>query len=121
MMSGCSLAAFCFIIFASFKGMPISGTHTVIGALIGAGLAGTGLSGVGWSRLVKVILSWFFSPFFSMTVSAILFILVNLFTLGGYFTSIRYRIASLYLITALACTQMTFMLIKVVTRKNTNP
>ena len=61
MMCGCSLAAFVFIIGASYKGMPISGTHTVIGALIGSGIAGVGVGGIGWNKLVRVIMSWFIS------------------------------------------------------------
>jgi PiT family inorganic phosphate transporter len=39
MMLGVCLASFSFILVSSIFGMPISGTHTVIGALIGAGLA----------------------------------------------------------------------------------
>jgi phosphate/sulfate permease len=42
------LASFSFILVSSIFGMPISGTHTVIGALVGAGLAGWGASGVNW-------------------------------------------------------------------------
>jgi len=42
-MFSVSLSTFLFIISSSFLGMPISGTHTVVGALIGAGIAGIGL------------------------------------------------------------------------------
>jgi len=35
-------SSFLFIISSSCFGMPISGTHTVIGALLGAGMVGIG-------------------------------------------------------------------------------
>lgn len=38
-MFGASLATFSVILVSSIFSMPISGTHTMIGALIGAGLA----------------------------------------------------------------------------------
>ena len=102
MMCGCSLAAFVFIIGASYKGMPISGTHTVIGALIGSGIAGVGVGGIGWNKLVRVIMSWFISPLVAMTISSSLFVIVCSTTLGGCFTSLRVRILSLYLISSLS-------------------
>ena len=39
MMLGISLASCLFILSSSIFGMPISGTHTVVGAIIGAGCA----------------------------------------------------------------------------------
>ena len=50
-MLGVSLASFLFIIASSLFGMPISGTQTVVGAVIGAGIVGVGASSVGWSYL----------------------------------------------------------------------
>jgi phosphate/sulfate permease len=40
-MLGTSVASFIFILAASLFGMPISTTHSDVGALIGAGLAGS--------------------------------------------------------------------------------
>ena len=39
MMLGASISSFLLIMSSSLFGMPISGTHTVVGALIGSGLA----------------------------------------------------------------------------------
>ncbi len=41
MMFTVCLISFIFIMTASFTGMPISGTHTVVGALIGVGMVGS--------------------------------------------------------------------------------
>lgn len=38
------MCTFGFTLFASVVGMPISGTHTIVGSLIGAGIAGVGLA-----------------------------------------------------------------------------
>jgi phosphate/sulfate permease len=42
MMFSVCLCSFLFIMTSSIFGMPISGTHTVVGALIGAGMVGVG-------------------------------------------------------------------------------
>ena len=76
-MLGVSIAAFSFILFSSIFGMPISGTHTVVGAIIGAGLAAVGGSGINWHYFfVKVVLSWFISPVTAALLCGLLFILV---------------------------------------------
>jgi len=51
-MLGVCLSAFSFILFASVFGMPISGTHTVIGALVGAGLAGFAADTLNWKKFI---------------------------------------------------------------------
>ena len=42
MFSVC-VSGFSIIIISSYKGMPISCTHTVIGAMLGAGIMGIGI------------------------------------------------------------------------------
>lgn len=100
--------------------MPISGTHTVIGALIGSGIAGVGLSGIGWNKLARVIMSWFISPLVAMAISSCLFVIVCSTTLGGCFTSLRVRVLCLHLISALSFAFVALMLINTST-KNPNP
>jgi len=51
MMLGASLSSFIFILASSLTGMPISTTHSDIGALLGAGLAGVGADNL---SLVKI-------------------------------------------------------------------
>ena len=83
MMLGASLASFIFIMGSSLFGMPISGTHTVVGALIGAGMMGLGPSHVNWGYLGRIIFSWFLSPALTTLLSFILFTAVCYLTLGG--------------------------------------
>jgi len=83
MMLGASIASFIFIMGTSLFGMPISGTHTVVGALIGAGIMGLGPSQVNWGYLGRIIFSWFLSPALTTLLSFIFFMVVCYLTLGG--------------------------------------
>lgn len=83
MMLGASLASFTFVMAGTIFGMPISGTHAVVGALIGSGIVGAGFSAVGWGYMQRVVISWFISPLTSMALSFVIFYLVCYFTLGG--------------------------------------
>jgi PiT family inorganic phosphate transporter len=58
--------------------MPISGTHTVVGALLGAGITICGPDSLDWSRLIKIVASWFISP----VMSGILSFVAQLAVLG---------------------------------------
>lgn len=112
-MLGCCISAFSFILFSSIFGMPISGTHTVIGALIGCGLAAVGIHGIGWHALIKVVLSWFVSPILAMTLCGVLFIIICCLTLGGWVTSIKLRLVCLTFVSGLSVAFMTLMCINI--------
>jgi phosphate/sulfate permease len=73
MMLSASIASAIFIFSAVFFAMPISGTHTVIGALIGAGLVGVNSAVINWAKLGSIVASWFISPAVSILLSFMLF------------------------------------------------
>ena len=52
--------------------MPISGTHTVVGALIGSGIATLGSSNINWEKLSIIIVSWFVAPAVAAMLSMII-------------------------------------------------
>lgn len=83
MMLGVCLSSFSFILVSSIFGMPISGTHTVIGALIGAGLAGLSAADLNWKKFGMTVASWFISPVLSSLIAGLLFLLMCSITLGG--------------------------------------
>src|SRR5215469_11853297 len=62
-------------------GLPASSSHTMVGSIIGVGLANqllnphTGTSGVDWEQAMKVLKALFFSPMIGFTVAAILLLL----------------------------------------------
>lgn len=82
-MLGASLASCFFIFSSSLFGMPISGTHTVVGSLIGAGIVGAGVNNIDWSKISTIVLSWFVSPVLTAFISYNLFMIICYSTLGG--------------------------------------
>lgn len=64
------------ITFATWKSLPISTTHSIIGALIGFGLVYGGRDAVNWTKLGGVVLSWIISPIFAGGLAFIIFKLI---------------------------------------------
>jgi phosphate/sulfate permease len=110
MMFAVCLASFVFIMTSSFSKMPISGTHTVVGALLGAGIAETGVEGLNWSKVAKVFASWFISPAFSGGMTCIIFVLLCRFTLDTSAYSFYTRIQALQIISGFSFTAITIIL-----------
>lgn len=82
-MLGTSIASFIFIMSSSIFGMPISATHAVVGALIGAGIATSNdASGINWSKFGVIVGSWFVAPAVSICLSLLLFFAVSHLTLN---------------------------------------
>ena len=92
MMFAVCFASFTFIMTSSVSGMPISGTHTVIGALLGAGIVATGSQNLAWNRLGIIVMSWFSSPLLAATISLLLMIVVASLTMNTRGSSFRTRI-----------------------------
>ncbi|CAD5115935.1 DgyrCDS4865 [Dimorphilus gyrociliatus] len=67
---------------ATLLRMPVSATHSIVGATIGFALVGHGASGINWSKLGLIIGSWFISPIVSGAVSTGLFFFCKHFILN---------------------------------------
>ena len=67
------LAAAIWVSFATWKSLPVSTTHSIVGAMIGFGIMAGGFSVINWSKLGAVVLSWVISPVFSLIISFFLF------------------------------------------------
>ena len=61
-MTAALLAAALWLQLASLKGLPVSTTHSIVGAVIGAGIVHAGLGAVQWMKIGTIIASWFVSP-----------------------------------------------------------
>ncbi len=62
---------------ATWIGAPISTTHAVLGALVGAGLASGGVSAVHWDRLAAIAATWVASPLAGAGLAALLLALLE--------------------------------------------
>ena len=67
------LAAALWVSFATWRSLPVSTTHSIVGAMIGFGIMAGGFGMVNWGKLGAVVLSWVISPLFSMTIAFIMF------------------------------------------------
>src|SRR4030042_1023467 len=67
------LAAAIWSTLATWKEMPISTTHAIIGALVGFGIVAGGFSSVNWGEVGRVALSWVLSPVGGCIIAYIVF------------------------------------------------
>jgi PiT family inorganic phosphate transporter len=56
------LAAAMWLMIASWRGWPVSTTHSIVGALVGFALAGIGTDAVHWGKIGTIVVSWVVSP-----------------------------------------------------------
>ncbi|WP_291987072.1 inorganic phosphate transporter [Candidatus Accumulibacter sp. ACC007] len=56
------LAAGIWLMVATMRGWPVSTTHTIIGAVVGVGVAAIGMDAVQWDKMGEIVASWFVSP-----------------------------------------------------------
>jgi len=71
------LGAGAWISIATYLRLPVSTTHSIVGALIGFGLLGAGIPGINWKVVGIIILSWFISPIGGAGISYLLFTIVK--------------------------------------------
>ncbi len=55
---------------ATFVGAPVSTTHSVVGGVMGAGIAAAGFAAVNWPTMGKIAASWVISPLLGGLVAA---------------------------------------------------
>lgn len=68
------LAAGTWLLIASYKGWPVSTTHSIIGAVIGFGVIAIGSHAINWGIMTGIVLSWVVTPFIAGIISYFLFI-----------------------------------------------
>lgn len=67
------LAAALWVSFATWKSLPVSTTHSIVGAMIGFGIMAGGFSVINFGKLFAVVLSWIISPVFSIIIAFVMF------------------------------------------------
>jgi len=72
------LAAAFWVSFATWKSLPVSTTHSIVGAMIGFGIMAGGFSVINWTKLAAVVISWVISPVLSIIIAFLMFKLIVL-------------------------------------------
>ena len=69
-MMAALLAAALWLNFATMMKAPVSTTHSIVGGVMGAGIAAAGFSIVSWSTMAKIAASWVISPVLGGLIAA---------------------------------------------------
>lgn len=75
--SSALLGASIWIFIATWKGLPVSTTHSIVGALVGTGLISGGSSIIHWGKIWGIIASWVISPLFSAILAFLVFAVIK--------------------------------------------
>lgn len=70
LMTAALLAGALWLNLATAFGAPVSTTHSIIGAVLGAGMAAGGTNAANWSNLIGIAASWVISPVMGGAVAA---------------------------------------------------
>jgi PiT family inorganic phosphate transporter len=65
---------------ATVLGMPVSTTHSIVGAVVGFGMVSVGVGAISWGKVITIVLSWVVSPLSGAIIA------------GGIYYFIRERI-----------------------------
>ncbi|MCK4283458.1 MAG: inorganic phosphate transporter [Candidatus Brocadiae bacterium] len=76
------LAAAVWLHVATWMGVPVSTTHSIIGAVAGFGVVAAGWGAVHWGKIGQIVASWFISPVAGGILAFIIFKLISRSILG---------------------------------------
>ena len=78
-MMAALVSAAVWINIATWSGAPISTTHSIVGSILGAGVAAAGFSAVHWVSLAGITASWMVSPILGGGIAALLLAFIKTF------------------------------------------
>ncbi len=75
------LAAGVWVLIATLTALPVSSTHSIVGAITGFGLVAGGPDVVNWLKMGGIVMSWIISPFFAAAIGFFIFSHIRKFIL----------------------------------------
>jgi PiT family inorganic phosphate transporter len=81
-MTSALLSAAFWLHFSSATGMPVSTTHSIVGAVVGFGIVAAGMDAVNWGKMGQIVASWFVSPVAGGVMAFVFFKFIIKFILG---------------------------------------
>ncbi|MFW5908635.1 MAG: inorganic phosphate transporter, partial [Desulfosalsimonas sp.] len=104
------LAAALWVSFATWKSLPVSTTHSIVGSMIGFGVITGGFSVINWAGLAAVVSSWVISPVFSMIIAFIMFkIIVRVVLSRADPVAVAFRLSPVFIGLAVFVVIMSFV------------
>ncbi len=104
------LAAALWVSFATWKSLPVSTTHSIVGAMIGFGIVAGGFSVINWAKLGAVVMSWVISPVFSLLIGLVTFkVIVRLILSKSNSFEAAKRLAPYFIGTAVFVVVLSFL------------
>ncbi|MHA7772562.1 inorganic phosphate transporter [Roseibium sp. M-1] len=80
--------------FATLIGAPVSTTHSIVGGVVGAGIAASGFAAVNWTTISTIAATWVLSPVLGGLIGAALMAFINRYVV---YTPDRLKAARLWL------------------------
>ncbi len=77
------LAAGVWLLFATRQGLPVSTTHSIVGAIVGFAVVAMGVDAVQWEKVANIAMSWVVSPILAGTMSYFLYRSVQILILDS--------------------------------------
>ncbi len=85
-MLGALLGTAIWLTIATWWGMPVSTTHSIVGGVIGAGMFAAGSfygwdhagDAIAWAKVIEIFQSWLFAPLLGGTIAFLLFWLIKI-------------------------------------------
>jgi len=78
------LSAAIWLNYSSWAGMPVSTTHSIVGAVAGFGIVAAGYDAVNWGKMGQIVASWFISPVAGGAMAFLLFKFISRAILGQH-------------------------------------
>ncbi|MEE8475465.1 MAG: inorganic phosphate transporter [Myxococcota bacterium] len=76
-MMGALAAAGTLLLVATRFGLPVSTTHSIVGAIVGFGAVGLGVDAVNWGKVAQIVVSWVTSPIIGGVLAFLIFQLIR--------------------------------------------
>ncbi len=73
------LSASIFVTFSTWKELPVSTTHAVVGGVAGFGIIQGGIQAIRWDTITKVVTSWILSPLAGALLAFLMFGIIRIF------------------------------------------
>ncbi len=76
-MMAALLAAALWLNLATYMGAPVSTTHSIVGGVVGAGIAAAGFDVINWAKIGSIALSWVISPVMGGVIASLFLALIK--------------------------------------------